>query len=169
MIIVALINLIISCVFQGTISNFLGYTYSSLSLFSTIYPLITLLILNPYFENKRKYLLLLIIFGLITDVAYTNTLLLNITLFIIAYYFSKLFHFFFPYNLFTINISNVLSIMIYHIITFILLVILNYDYYSLSVLSKILSHSILMTIIYTSITYILVRFTYKRLELKEVK
>jgi len=154
---------------QGVTSIYLGYTYNNLSILSTIYPLIAILILNPYFENKKKYLLLLLIFGLIIDITYTNTLGLNVCLFLICYYFNQVFHFFFPYNWFTTSISNLISIFIYHIISFLLLTILKYDIYILDNLTEILKNSVLMTVIYSNLIYMIITFIYQKFQLKEIK
>lgn len=169
MMLASVITLLISTFIQGTISNYLGYTYSNLSIFSTIYVLIAILILNPYFENKKKYFTLLIIFSLIIDITYTNTLFLNTFLFIICYYISKIFHSFFPYNWLTISVSNLICITIYHTITFLLLTILKYGVYQGSNLTKILSHSILMTIIYSIIVHVVISFISKKFELRGIK
>ena len=166
MMILSNILLIISFLLQGLVSNFIGVNSS---IFYTIYVLISLLIIYPHFENKKKYLILLFIFGLLMDLVYTNTTLLNVSLFFIIYYFSRMFHFFLPYNLLTINISNILSVFIYNIITFLMLVILRVDSYSFISLIKLLGSSILMSIIFTSIVYWLVNYLKKRLDLKEVK
>lgn len=166
MMILSIILLIISFLLQGLVSNFIGVNSS---IFYTIYVLISLLIIYPHFENKKKYLILLFIFGLLMDLVYTNTTLLNVSLFFIIYYFSRIFHFFLPYNLLTINISNILSVFIYNIITFLMLVILRVDSYSFISLIKLLGSSILMSIIFTSIVYWLVNYLKKRLDLKEVK
>ena len=140
-----------------------------ISIFSTIYILIAILILRPYFENKKKYFTLLIIFSLIIDITYTNTLFLNAFLFIICYYISKIFHSFFPYNWLTISVSNLICITIYHTLTYLFLTILKYGIYHVSNLTKILSHSILMTIIYSIIVHVTLSFVTKKLQLKEVK
>lgn len=166
MMILSIILLIISFLLQGLVSNFIGVNSS---IFYTIYVLISLLIIYPHFENKKKYLILLFIFGLLMDLVYTNTTLLNVSLFFIIYYFSRMFHFFLPYNLLTINISNILSVFIYNIITFLMLVILRVDSYSFISLVKMLGSSIIMSIIFTSIVYWLVNYLKKRLDLKEVK
>lgn len=159
---ISIMTLIFSLLIQGLTSNYLGYTYADLSIFSTVYVLIALLILNPYFENKKKYFLLLIIFGLIIDITYTHTLLFNVCLFIMCYYISKCFHFFFPYNLITISVSNTISIFAYHIVSFIILTVLKYDVYSISNLLKILGNSILMTIIYSNVLYIIIVLIIKK-------
>lgn len=169
MMLISVITLLISIFIQGIISNYLGYTYDNLSIFSTIYILIAILTLRPYFENKKKYFTLLIIFSLIIDISYTNTLFLNTFLFIICYYISKIFHSFFPYNWLTISVSNLICITFYHIITFLLLTILKYGVYQLSNLTKILGHSILMTIIYSIIVHVVISFISKKFELRGIK
>lgn len=169
MILLSIIIIIISCLIQGTMSNYIGYTYENLSIFTTIYVLISLLIIKPHFENEKKYLILLLIFGLIIDATFTNTFILNTSLFLVSYYFSKLFHFFFPYNLFTMNISILLSVFVYHIISFLFLTVLQYDNYTIWVLLKVLSHSVIMTVIYSSVLYLIIEFIKKKFDLKEVK
>ena len=170
MIVFSIILLIISFLLQGILSNFLAYTSGAISIFSTIYVLITLLLLYPYFENnKKKFLILLVIFGGLTDLVYCNTFLLNISIFYMIYKFSNIFHFFLPYNLFTINFSNLLSIFLYHILTFLLLSLLKYDNYTFLMLTKILASSIIMTIIYTTISYLFIKLIREKKELKEIK
>lgn len=169
MILVSIITLTLSVIIQSITSNYIGYTHTSLSIFSTIYILISLLILNPYFENKKKYFILLIIFGLLTDLLYTNTTIFNTILFIACYFISKVFHFIFPYNWLTISVSNLICISFYHIISFIFLNILKYDVFSISNLSKILYSSIIMTFIFSIIIYLGLEFITKRFNLKEIK
>jgi len=169
MIVLSVILLFISFLLQGIASNFLAYTSGNISIFSTVYILITLMLLYPYFENKKKYLIILVIFGWLMDVVYSNTFLLNISIFYIIYKFNNLFHFFFPYNLVTINVSNVLGVFIYHILSFILLSLLSYDNYSFMMLIKILGCNIVMTVIYTTVSYLVIKIVRQKIELKEVK
>lgn len=169
MMILSILVLFFSMFMQGVISTYTGYLYSNLTFFSTLYVLDAILILSPYFENKKKYFILLLIFGLIIDTTYTNTFILNTCLFIFCYFISKLFHSFFPYNWITVGVSNVISVFGYHFISFVYLNLLRYDIYSFRVLFQILSHSVLMTIIYSSLLYIIVNFIFKKFELKLVK
>lgn len=169
MMLLSVVLLIVSFLIQGLMSNFLGVTYFEISIFSTVYVLISLLLIYTYFENKKKYILLLFIFGWLVDLVYTNTLFLNVSLFFLVYNFSRVFHFFFPYNFLTVNISNILGIFIYHILTFLILIVLGVDNYSFMMIFKMLGCNILMTVIYTSISYFVINFLKQRLELKEVK
>ena len=115
------------------------------------------------------FLIILVIFGWLVDVVYTNTFLLNISLFYLIYKFSSVFHFFLPYNLFTINVSNLLGVFIYHILSFILLSLLGFDNYSWMMLAKVLGCNIIMTVVYTTVSYLGIYFVRERLDLKEVK
>ena len=153
----------------GVFSNVVGYTQANITFLYTIYPLLTLLVIYPYFGNKNKYLILLIIFGILTDLTYSNTLILNTCLFYMIYKINQTFHFFFPYNLLTTSISSLIGIYIYHVVTFLFLILINFNNYNPKVLLTILLSSTIMTIIYTIITYLLVNFLKQRLELKEVK
>lgn len=169
MMVASIIILIISTFLQGLMSRYLGYTYGDLSVFSTIYVLIALLILTPHFNNKKKYFILLLTFGFITDVVYADVFLLNTALFVVAYYVSKTFHFFFPYNWLTVSISNIICIFVYHIVSFLFLEVLSYDSYSLFYLLKIIGCSIFSTFLYSTIVYTILEFINNKFQLKEVR
>ena len=169
MMLLTIISLILSFLLQGIMSNYLTVSKDTISWALTIYPLITILVLTPYFENKKKNIILVFLIGLLIDITYTNTFILNASIFIAIYFISKSFHFFFPYNLLTINISNILSIISYHIINFLFLSLIRYDSYGIKFFLKMITHSLLMTIIYGSIFYLIIEHITKRLELKEIK
>lgn len=169
MIIVSVISLIISLFIHGLMSNFFGYTISDLSIFSTVYVLVNFVVLQQYFENDKKFLILVIVFGMLMDIVYSNTFILCTCIFVTIFYLNKLLSFFFPYNIFTINIFSLLSIFVYHIITFIFLKILNFDSYGILILLKILGCNIIMTIIYTTMLYYVIDYIYKKFRLKIVR
>lgn len=167
--IISTISLIFSFLFQGYISTKLNYSLMNPSWFSTIYILINLVILIPYFESNKKYLKLLIIFGLLMDIVYTNTFILNTIIFILIYFISKFINYLLPQNIFTINLLNIISIIIYHTLSFIILSIIKYDTYSISCLFTIISKSMIMTIIYGSILHIIISSLFKQFNIKEIK
>lgn len=170
MMVFSIILLTISFLLQGVLSNFLAYISGGISILSTFYVLITLLILSPYFEgNRKKFIVLLIIFGGLIDLVYCNTFLLNIGIFYVVYKFSAVFHFFLPYNLVTINVSNLLGVFIYHILSFILLSLFRFGNYSIMMLVRMLGCSVIMTIVYTTISYFVVNIVRDKKELKEIK
>lgn len=169
MIIISIVSLLISLLLQGLMSNFLGYTISNLSIFTTMYVLVNLVVLQSYFEDDRKFLILVIVFGLLVDVTYSNTGIMAACLFMLIFYFNKLLSFFIPYNAVTINLFSVLSVFLYNIVTFLLLLVLKFDSFDILVLFKVLCCNILMTVIYTNIIYHSISWLYKKFNLKIVR
>ena len=127
------------------------------------------MVLQPYFESDKKFLILILIFGMLLDITYSNTFILCTCIFVAIFYFNKLLNFFFPYNLFTVNLFSILSMIIYHVLTFLFLVLLKFDAYSILVLLKIIACNIIMTILYTSVMFLVIEFIYKKFRLKLVK
>ena len=165
----SIISLIFSLLLQGLASNFLGYTLNEISIFSAIFLLITLIVLQPYFESDKKFLKLLIVFGLLYDITYSNTLILCTSIFIVIFYINKILNFFFPNNVFTINIFSIISMIIYHSLTFAFLKILQYDSFNFIYLLKTILCNIIMTITYTTIVYYIIDYLYKRMNLKIIR
>ncbi len=169
MIIVSIISLLFSLFLQGLVSNFQSYTIYDLSIFSAVYMLLTLVVLQPYFENDKKFLILILIFGILLDITYSNTFILCTCIFLAIFYLNKLLNFFFPYNLFTVNLFSVLSMISYHVITFLFLIILNFDSYNFIILLKVIGCNLIMTVVYTSFMYYLIDFIYKKFKLKLIR
>jgi len=167
--IISVICLLISFFFQGFISTYLNYSLMNPSWFSCIYILVMLIVLMPYFENQKKFLKLLIIFGLLMDIVYTNTFILNTIIFLIIYFICKFINYYLPHNFLIMNFLNVISVVLYHCFTFISLFIIRYDSYSIMSLITIISHSILMTVIYGSIMYFIVSFLFNFFDIKTIK
>ena len=169
MIILCIITSIISLLLQGLISNFQNYTLTNLSIFSAVYLLINFVVLQPYFDSSKKNIILIIIFGMIFDITYNNTIILSTFTFIAIFYINKILNIFFPNNLLTINIFSILSMIFYHILIFTFLSILSFDNYNISILLKVIASNIIMTIIYTSIMYYIVSKLYNKLNLKLIR
>lgn len=132
------------------------------SMFSCFYTLISFLILYPYFNNEKKYYILLIIFSLLIDIVYTNTFIFNMILFLILSIVIEILNNILPNNIFTINLKSLIITFLYHILSFIILNMISYDNYSFSMLFNILTNSIIMTIIYTTIIYLITKNIFKR-------
>ena len=168
MLVVIIFN-IISFFLQGIISNYLNYTISNPSLLSTIYTIITIIIVSKYFDDERKYYFLAFILGLLYDLVYTNTFVLNAILFftiaLIARYFTNLL----SDNIISVNIISLASIFIYHILSFIILGIISYNTYNIKLLLIICTHSIIMTLIYTTIMYLLSNYISTKIEIKLIR
>ena len=169
MMFISVISLIISFLLQGLMSNFFNYTINGLSIFSTVYLVANIVVLNQYFDDDKKFLILIIIFGLLVDIVYTDTVLLNVFLFTIIFYINKKISSFLPYNVMMVNLFSIISIITYHLITFVFLKILSFDSFTIFTLVKIIGCNIIMTIMYTIILYLLIDKIYKRFDLKMIR
>lgn len=167
--IIIIVYMIISFLLDGFISNYTNINIVNPSYFRTIFSLIALIISYNYFDNENKYLKILFIVGILFDIVYTNTFILNIFIFYIIYLVIKYINTYIPNNIFTINIKSLLGISLYHIITYIILLLVNYMNYSFNLLLLILSRSIISTIIYTSISYYLLKKIYYKKYDKKIK
>ena len=161
-----IIYVIISFLLDGIISNILPFNLVDPSYFKTIYSVISRVIIYNYFDNPKKYLTILITLGVFFYIVYTNTFILNIIVFLIIYIVLSNLDYIITTNIFTINLKSIVCISTYHITTYIILLLANYNNYSIKLLGLILIRSILMTIIYTTISYLIMNkiYEYKRIK-----
>lgn len=164
-----LIFLIISFLLDGLCSNVFFLDSVNTSLFSTIYILIAFVILCPYFYEKRKFFLWIMIFGLLFDIIYTNTFILHMVLFLLLGIFIQFLHSFLANSLFNNILISLGTIFLYYTLTFFFLFISNYNGGMMLSFGKILYSSIFMTIIYSAFLYWIVRFILQKMHLKQFK
>jgi len=153
---------IISFVLDNIVSNFLNYN----SIFNPLFTLLALILIYPCF-NKRSnnYYIYAFVLGFIYDVSITNTLFLNAFIFLLLSYLIRLMFKKIPYNYLSILIISLCSIIYYRVITYIVLIILNYLDFNLFYLFKSIYTSILLNVIYISILYLIInskRLIFKR-------
>jgi len=158
--IIAVTYVIISFLLDGILSNYTNFNLINPSWFKTIYSIISLVILFNYFDNKKKYLSILVVLGIFFDIVYTNTFILNIIVFLVIYIVLSNLDYLITTNIITINIKSIVCISTYHIITYIILLLSNYNDYSIKLLFLILLRSLIMTIIYTTISYLIMNKIY---------
>ena len=167
--IIAIIYIILSFLLDGLISNYIPVNINNLSYLTTIYSVISLVIIYNYFENEKKYLIIITILAFLFDIVYTNTFPLNIIIFILIYILIKNLNYFIPNNLFTINIKTLLAVTIYYLLSYIILLLVHYNKYPINILYMTLYKNIIMTIIYTTISYIIIKKIYYKYYDKKIK
>ena len=156
--IVSIIYLVVSFILENVMASIFPATLGNISYFTTIYTIIALVVIYPYFANEKKYYTLVIIF----DILYTSTLLLNVVFFLLIALVIKILNTNMSDNIFTINVISIISIILYHLLSFIILNLETSQTYSLILLGNIITHSILMTIVYTSISYVIIKLIYNK-------
>ena len=167
--IISIIYLVVSFLLEGIMSNIFPSTLSNISYFTTIYIIKSFALIYPYFDNDKKFFILIFIFGILFDILYTSTIFVNTFIFIIIGIVIKILYNVLPENVFMTNIISYIGIIIYHILSFIILMITGYMDYSIILLFNIIIHSIFMTIIYTSISYFVIKFIYNKFDIKYIK
>lgn len=147
---------VISFLLDGLFS--LIIPFDSIFMFKSFFTLMSLIVLFPYFVyRERQYYILSFVTGLLYDLIYTNTLLLNALLFLstailIRYIYKEI-----QNNIANGVVISVLILFIYNTLTY---VILNIIGVTTTPYSIFLSHLIFIDIInvlYFVITYIIAR------------
>ena len=167
--IISIIYLVFSFILDNFMSNIFPSTLTNISYFTTIYIIISFVILYPYFNSEKKYYILFIIFGILFDILYTGTFMFNMVLFLVIGIVIKIFNNLFPENIVTANVISIISIIVYHVISFIILNLVRSISYDFMLLVNIIIHSIIMTIIYTTISYFTVKYIFNRFNIKQIK
>ena len=113
---ISIIIIIISFLLDGLLSIYRHYfIFDLLPLFT----ITSLIIIYPLLYNKiNNYYKIIIILGLLYDIVYTNTLLLNVSLFLLLSYIIKNYYFYLKNNLFNGIILNIIIIMLYRFASF---------------------------------------------------
>lgn len=167
--IISIIYLVLSFILDNFMSNIFPSTLTNISYFTTIYIIISFVILYSYFNSEKKYYILLIIFGLLFDILYTGTFIFNMVIFLVIGLVIKILNNLFPENIVTTNLISIISIILYHVISFIILNLVSSINYDFMLLINIIIHSIIMTIIYTSISYFSIRYIFNKFNIKQIK
>ena len=167
--IISIIYLVLSFILDNFMSNIFPSTLTNINYFTTIYIIISFVIRYPHFNNEKKYYILLIIFGLLFDILYTGAFIFNMVLFIVIGIVIKTFNNLFPENILTTNLISIISIVIYHIISFIILNLVSSISYDFILLINIIIHSLIMTIIYTTISYFGIKYIFNKFNIKQIK
>ena len=116
--------------------------------------LMSLILIYPYlFNNKKNYYIICFITGLIYDIAYTNTILLNACLFLTLGYLISIINNFITNNSFNVMIISIIIITIYRILNYFILIFIDYLEFDINSLIDSIIHSLIFNIIYISLIY----------------
>ena len=125
--------IIISFLLDGLLSNFISL---SSHIFNPLCTLVSLVLVYPFFKkNNNSYLITCSVVGLLYDIIYTDTLIVNMLAFLIIGLFLKYFYSKINVNIISFLIGLLLSIIIYRLLIYFVLVLsgyLNFDLYYLA-------------------------------------
>lgn len=128
-------------------------------------PLLTLssiILIYPYIKDIKNYYIMCFILGLLYDITYTDTLLLNASMFLIFGYIIDKIYIFFTNNLLNINIISIIVIIIYRFLTYLILLFINYIRPNALLLLNSIFKSFIINLIYISLCYFILKKVIKK-------
>ena len=143
----------ISMLFDSLLSNYISISAMNNVYLIPMFTIASLIIIYPYFEEKKDFIKICILFGFIYDILFTNTLGLNVSLFFIIGYIITLLDDILSNTLFSIIIKMLIIVLVYDSLSYFILLLLDYMNYSIIALLIKLSKSILLNLIYIIILY----------------
>jgi len=146
------IILTLSFILDSIISNFISLN----SLFIPLLTIMALIIIYPYFNsNKNKYLMVCFVTGICYDLIYTNTIIIHGFLFLVLGFVVIKLNLILSNNYVNVAIMALIVITIYRIVSYGLLLITANVSFDFLILFKSIYSSLILNIIYVSLTFII--------------
>ena len=146
-------TLIFSLFFEVVVSNIVKIN----SIFIPLFLLTSLILVYPYFNNKKNYIILMAFFGMLYDVMFVNSAFISTISFFCCSFVVMLWFKMLNYNLFNSALINIVVIVLYRIITFLLLLLIGYINFNISMFLKSIYLSLIINIVYGIIVYIVLK------------
>jgi rod shape-determining protein MreD len=160
------ISVIISFLLDSILTSFIPIN----SIFLPLFSLISLIIIYPYFhKEENRYLVFSFLLGLLYDICYTDTIFLNAFIFLLISFFIKLINEYISNNVFNISFISMLVITIYRIITYFVLVIINYLKYDFNDLLVSIYSSLIINVFYGIMLYLITDFISKKYKIDKIE
>lgn len=158
--------IIFSFLFESVFSNIVN----SYSFLTPLFLLTSLSIVYPYFKNKKfNFIIVCILCGLFYDISFTDSLFVNAITFGISGGIIVICYNFINYNIVSSNFINMICIIFYRIISYLLLCIIDYINFNENMLLEGVYNSLLVNLIYGIIIFIIVDLISKILNIKRVE
>ncbi|MCI9585118.1 MAG: rod shape-determining protein MreD [Bacilli bacterium] len=151
--------LIISFILDSIISNLVSIN----GLFLPLFTVMSLIIVYPYFNNKRnKFYLSCFITGIFYDLIYTNTIVIHGFLFLLLGFIITRMNLLLANNFINVVIMGIILIVVYRSLTYGLILITANASFDLFNLFRSIYSSLIMNIFFVSIAYIIIdKISYK--------
>lgn len=158
--------LIFSFLFESAFSNII----TKGSILVPLFLLTSLTILYPYFKNKKmNFVITCVICGFIYDISLTSSPFINTLSFASASGLIILIYNYINYNIYSSNFVNIVILIFYRVISYILLCIVDFiNFNEMSLLEGIYG-SLIVNIIYGIIIFIIIDLIAKIFNIKRVE
>lgn len=158
--------LIFSFLFEAMFTNLVGIS----SIFIPLFTLTSIVLIYPYFKKKNfNYLIVCLILGIFYDIAFADSVFVNTICFGIIGGLNILIYNYVKYNIYTSNLINIIIIITYRIISYIILLSINFITFNGNIFFKGIYSSLLINISYGIILYLVIELLAKILNKKRVE
>lgn len=158
--------LIFSFLFEAMFTNIVNTN----SIFIPLFTLTSLVIIYPYFKKKNfNYLIVCLILGIFYDISFADSVFVNTICFGLIGGLNIFIYNYVKYNIYTSNIINIIIIITYRIISYIILLSINYIVFNGNMFFKGIYSSLLINIAYGIILYLIIDLLAKVLNKKRVE
>lgn len=140
---------------------------SSTSLFIPLFFIVSLVFIYPYFKSKLYFIIVCAICGLIYDLGFLNTAFINTLCFTFIGLMIMFIHSYMNYNLVSTNIVNVIIIIFYRLVTYLLLCLTAYTNFHMLTLFRGIYSSLIINIIYGIGLYLVLELISKKFNIKK--
>ena len=160
------IVVIVSFILEGILSKYIS---TNSLLFESLFTLISLIIVYPYFHNNEsKYFGLCFFTGLLYDIVYTNTLLFNAVIFLIMAFIIKKVNNVISNNSINVAIISLIIIIIYRVIIYLVLCLISYLNFNIRDLLYSIASSLVLNMIYSVVLYLITDFISKKKHITKI-
>lgn len=167
--IISSIYMVLSMLLDSIISNFINYQITSPSLLTPLFIVVAIPIIYPYFcRDNTRYLKFLAIFGLIYDLGFTDTLILNMFIFFCLGWIVILFNNISSNNSLSTLLMIIISLVLYNSLNYGILYLINIHNYGISYLFNIIKSTIIINILYGWLSYYILIFISNRFRIKRI-
>lgn len=118
--------------------------------------------LLPLITDDIDYWYVLVTFGVIYDLVYASTYFMYILIFLILGGFVKLFYYYVPENILTINILGLIIIFMIHILVSLIFAIINYLPFYMEKIIRMFLSSTILNVLYITVSYLILKKVLKK-------
>lgn len=155
-----MINLIVLLSFflDGLLSIYQGPSFFDIISFKPMFTIVSLVLIYPFcLKNHPRYYKICIIVGALYDLLYTDTLVLNMVVFPLLGFIIYKLYIYFAENFLNTIIINIIVLGTYHVLIFLILCLIGYLSFDLSVLSYNFIGILLTNTIFLIILYFIIK------------
>ena len=157
--------LIISLLVQSIFSNFLNI---HISFFNPLFSLSALIIIYPYYKNKRKFFITVFIFGICYDVLFSGFILIHSFLFLLIGVIIMIMYKLWNSLLLNIIIFQIITIIVYQNFYYFIITIIDKLSWNSLMIFKLVMQSLLANIIFISLLYLITEKISKKYKIRKI-